>query len=344
MRTQVKYRLYFLVVAIVCYYLGVNFIPDNNVTQNDFIAIVVVSCSYFLFLPFLYWYCIIHKGKQKLWKLVMIFGLSSTVARFSYTSQFINYFEFVMWLRYPIIAIILAFELYLTISIIRALWQVRKLPGDPRISCLNKYHDEKKQTLAITLATEPANWYYAIPYFSRNHCHAIAQLTLISARRWHCAFILSVLIIAAFASYKLLINWNEIAAIGVSGFILYSFIIIIANHRIARNYALYTQNNSLIINNTIFNFMVIPFTAIESIKINQNNIKHKNNLDSVDDNVKVGRAKQHNIILNFNKKITYWGMNGLFVEQVKHVLLNVDNPQKFILKLESEIDKFRDPL
>ena len=106
----------------------------------------------------------------------------------------------------------------------------------------------------------------------------------------------------------------------------------LANHRIARYYSLYSQNNSLIVNNTIFNFMVIPFTAIESIQIN-----NKFNADSVDNSIKIGRAKQHNIIMNFNSSITYWGMSGMFVEQVKHILLNVKNPHEFVTKLEEEI-------
>jgi hypothetical protein len=175
-RTSLKYRLLFLFITITCYYLGFNFIPERTDTALGLTPVILASVIYFAVLPVLYWFMIIKAGKQKSWKLLIILSLSSTVARYSYPEAIAQHFDFILWLRYPIMAILLIIELYLIVIIVKSLWQARNLSGDPRIGAIEKYDDDKKQGLALTFATEPASWYYAIPRLSRKHIKKAYQV------------------------------------------------------------------------------------------------------------------------------------------------------------------------
>ena len=337
MRKTVKYRLIFLLIAFTSYYLGFAFIPDTTSGTLGLYPVIIASIIYFLVLPVLHWFLIIKAGKQKAWKILIILSISSAVARYSYPEDIAQYFKFILWLRYPIMAVLLIIELYLMYVIVKGLWQARNLTGDPRIGAIEKYDDEKKQGLALTFATEPASWYYAIPRLSRKHIKALDNITLLSGKPWH--YFLVVLSLAAVAtlSYLLLVDWSETAAIIAATFILYSFILLTANYRLSRHYSIYLQDDKLIINNSILNFMVIPLANIDAISLNSRKDDKLENADNNDGNnelLKIGRSKRHNIKITFKQPIKYWGMMGAFVESFEQVLLNVEQPRLFIAAVE----------
>lgn len=329
MRTPVKYRLIFLFIAISCFYLGFEYIPETTEAELGLYPVILASVVYFTVLPILYWFLIIKAGKQKAWKILIILSLSSAVARYSFPEDIAQYFDFILWLRYPIIAVLLIIEFYLMFIIVKGLWQARNLSGDPRIGAIEKYSDEKKQGLALTFATEPASWYYAIPRLSKRHIKSSNAITLLSGKAWHFFLITLGLIIAATISYKLLVDWSEIAATMAAIFILYGFILMTANYRLSRHYSIYIQDEKLVINNSIFNFMPVPLADIESVSLNHPieniNVEIKEN-----ELLKIGRAKQHNVKITFKQPIKYWGMMGAFVESFEQVLINVEQPKQFI--------------
>ena len=338
MRKSVQYRLLFLFIAITTYYLGFTFIPETTTSILRLYPVILASVIYFAVLPILYWFMIIKASKQKAWKLLIIFSLSSAIARYSYPEDIAQYFDFILWLRYPIMAILLIIELYLIVIIVKGLWQARNLSGDPRIGAIEKYDDDKKQGLALTFATEPASWYYAIPRLSKRHTESLDKIILWSGKAWHFLVVSLLLITVALTSYQLLIDWSETAAIIVATFILYSFILLTANYRLSRHYSMYIQDEKLIINNSIFNFMVIPLSAIKSVSINSN---HHNETEKsagkkhesaviTNEQLKVGRGKQHNIKIIFKQPIKYWGMMGSLVESFEQVLINVEQPATVI--------------
>lgn len=284
---------------------------------------------------------IIKAGKQKAWKLIIIFSLSSAIARYSFPEEIAQHFDFILWLRYPIIAILLIIELYLMFIIVKGLWQARNLSGDPRISVIGKYQDEKKQGLALTLATEPASWYYAIPRLSKNHEKPLNKISLWSGSRWHYLSIITVLISTAIISYGLLVGWSETVAIIAATFIVYGLILMTANYRLSRHYSLYIKDNKLIINNSIMNFMVVPLVDIDSISIvekekgHTKNIQADNNVQAIaPENLVIGRSQPQSIKITFKQPIKYWGFMGAFVESFEQVLINVEEPGKLINALE----------
>lgn len=319
--------------------MGFEFIPETTDGEFGLIPVIVASVIYFAILPMLYWFLIIKIGKQKAWKLLIILSLSSAVARYSFPEDIAQYFDFILWLRYPIIAILLILELYLMFIIVKGLWQARNLSGDPRIGAIEKYDDDKKQGLALTIATEPASWYYAIPRLSKRHIKSMNTITLLSGKAWHFFIITFGLVSVATISYSLLIDWSEIAATMAAIFILYTFILLTANYRLSRHYSIYVQDEKLIINNAIFNFMPIRLADIESVSLNRSDENNRNVLKNNDvksngsktnDLLKIGRAKQHNIKITFKQPVKYWGMMGAFVESFEQVLINVEQPEQFI--------------
>lgn len=298
LRRQAKYRIAFLVLMIAVYVLGFHLLPEQLTNTRETLSLAVVTVLYFVLLPVLYWYWIIKIGAQKPWKILVVLSLSSLMARLSYPHEVAEYFEFIAWLRYPIIAVLLIIELYLMVSIIKGLWQARKASGDPRLTIVEQYvamaqpepsaetekiesihpdkpsesglppsADEKRLTLGLILATEPASWYYAIPYFSRRHPEAIGSLNLLSAKPWHALVIIVGLMAASAVSYSLLDGISHIAALFVSGLLLYSILLMAANYRISRYYSLYQRAGKLIINNGMWGFMAVDFTQISELKL-----------------------------------------------------------------------------
>jgi hypothetical protein len=332
MRVKVKFRLLFLSLSLICFWLGVHFTPDTLSSADDKWLLGGISAVYFLLLPIGYWYCIIKIGQQKLWKLIMIFSLSSLVARLSYPAELSHYFEFVMWLRYPIIAVLLLIELYLIVSVIRGLLNARKLKGDPRVGAVETYNEdaEKTLTMALILASEATNWYYSIPWFSRQHPSTTAHITLLSARRWHVWLMVIGCVAASIISYILLQSWSEIVAIIVASFISYTLMAIVANHRISRHYSLYFLRNKLVINNGLWGFMVIDSCDISQVSCIALTIENKDD----DSTLFIGRG-QSNITLELNKPVIYHGGMGQLPESMSKIHLSVDKPQDVIAAIEA---------
>ncbi|MFB2662209.1 hypothetical protein [Shewanella mangrovisoli] len=374
LRRQVKYRIAFLLLTIAVYVLGFHLLPEQLTNTREELSLAVVTALYFVLLPVLYWYWIIKIGAQKPWKMLVVLSLSSLMARLSYPHEVAEYFEFIAWLRYPIIAVLLLIELYLMVSIIKGLWQARKASGDPRLTIVEQFAamaqpepsaetvkresinpnkpsesdlppipDEKRLTLGLILATEPASWYYAIPYFSRRHPEAIGSLNLLSAKPWHALVVIVGLMAASAVSYSLLDGISHIAALFVSGLLLYSILLMAANYRISRYYSLYQRADKLIINNGMWGFMVVDFTQISELKLGHFNCQVSQDDTTHSDAPEIltlGRGEA-NAQLIFKQPQVYYGAMGQLPESLTVVNLVVEDPQALAdtLTLSVVLDK-----
>ena len=332
MRATIKYRLVFLVLMIFSFVIGVNWTPDTLASDADKRALYLISALYFVLLPLGYWYCIIKKGAQKLWKINVIFSLSSLVARLSFPAEIAHYFEFIAWLRYPIIAVLLIIELYLIVSVVRGLLKVRKLKGDPRVGAVETYRegDDKSLTIALIMASEATNWFYSIPWFSRNHPPAIANINLKSAARWHVWFMLTGCIVASCSSYFLLVSWSEWVAIIVSSIIGYTLMSMVANHRLSRYYSLYLMRDNLVINNSLWGFMVINLTDIADVTNQPLAEIHQEDAETIS----IGGG-QSNVTIKLNRPVIYHGGMGQLPEPMTVIHLSVYEPQQLMNTLNS---------
>ena len=349
MRRSVKYRLLFLLSAVVAYSLGFTYLPASLDEPSALIRLSVFSVIYFLVLPLGYWIAIIKVSGQKLWKLLIIFSLSSLMARLSFPAEIASYFEFIAWLRFPIIAVLLAIELYLIVSIARGLWQARAAKGDPRITVINQYgtnppqtqlatdsadkpqvQDDKRLTLGYMLATEPASWYYAIGYFSRHHASAIAHITSLSSSRWHLLSLITGLLAAATCCYLALVGWSEFTALFAAGFIAYGVVVLWANHRIARHYSCYLIDNKLVLNHGIWGMLVVELNRIAEVELlDDSGLRDKQDLS-------FGRGKSNARIM-FTSPQVYMGAMGQLTEWISKVDLVLDNPQQFKSVVETAL-------
>ena len=332
MRATIKYRLVFLALMIFSFVIGVNWTPETLASDADKRALYLISALYFVLLPLGYWYCIIKKGAQKLWKIIVIFSLSSLVARLSFPAEIAHYFEFIAWLRYPIIAVLLIIELYLIVSVVRGLLKVRKLKGDPRVGAVETYRegDDKSLTIALIMASEATNWFYSIPWFSRNHPPAIANINLKSAARWHVWLMLTGCIVASCSSYFLLVSWSEWVAIIVSSIIGYTLMSMVANHRLSRYYSLYLMRDNLVINNSLWGFMVINLTDIADVTNQPLAEIHQEDAETIS----IGGG-QSNVTIKLNRPVIYHGGMGQLPEPMTVIHLSVDEPQQLMNTLNS---------
>ncbi|WP_299790067.1 hypothetical protein [uncultured Shewanella sp.] len=323
MRQVVKLRLLFFSVAIICYASGFQFLPETLKVSDGQLISTAFAALYFIFLPLLYWLCIIKLGGQKLWKLLLIFSLSLLMARLSFPIEIAEHFEFILWLRFPIIAVLLGLELFLMVSIIKALWQARSLSGDPRINILKQFghEDERKRSLALALAMEPASWFYAIPRFSRNHAPSIAHINLLSSSRWHWLLLTVATVLLAGGSYLAIQPWSEITAIIVSSFVIYGLILIAANHRVSRHFSVYRQEDQLIINNGVWGFSVVKFEEIQRVIVSPPPCENRTGV------IHFGQGESSNILLKFNRPLTYFGGLGWLCEEVRAIGMVVDKPE-----------------
>lgn len=329
MRRPIRFRLLYLLTAISTYIAGFLFLPDTIESSRDTFISGAFLIAYFGILPSLFWYCVIKVGEQKTWKIIIPLSVASVVARYSMPLSLAAYFEFLSWARYPIIAILLIIEFAVIYHVISMLWKLRKITGDPRVNTLinNIDSDEKKRELAFMMASEPASWYYAIPRFSRKHTPAISNLALHSASRWHIALVVICLITITTISYKLLMQWSELAAIIVSTLIGYGIISLIASHRISRHYSVYIHDNHLVLNATFFNLLLAPLSQIKACETGTWQCEKEQ--------VKIGRGKQANIKLTFSKPVMWFTMMGIFNEQLDEVFLSVDNPNTLAAALQT---------
>jgi len=323
MRQVVKLRLLFLSVAILCYASGFQFLPETLEVSNGQLLTTAFAALYFVFLPLLYWLCIIKLGKQKLWKLLLIVSLSCLMARLSFPVEIASHLEFIIWLRFPIIAVLLGIELFLMVSIVKALWQARNLSGDPRVSILEQFgqEDERKRSLALALAMEPASWFYAIPRFSRKHLPSVTHINLLSASRWHWLLLACATVLLAGASYVVIQPWSELTAIIVSSFIMYGLILITANYRVSRHFSVYRQGDQLIINNSVWGFSVVKFDQILRVMVSPPPCENRTGV------INFGQGESSNIIIKFKNPQTYFGGLGWLPEEVKAIAMNVDKPK-----------------
>ncbi|WP_181902116.1 hypothetical protein [Thalassotalea euphylliae] len=344
MRTPVRKRLQFLLTALVVFTAGFQLLPEQlafspALTIENLVAmspLLLAVAGYFVFLPVLYWFWVIKAGQQKPWKMLIVFSLSALCARYSFPTNIAEYFEFITYLRYPIIAVLLIIEVYLMVTIVKGLWQARKLSGDPRVHAFNQHKDDdKKLALGVMLAGEPASWYYAIPKFSRNHAKALAQLQVNSAQSWHLLLLLSACIAIGSGSYSLLVDWSELVAIIVASLCFYSVILCTANYRVARHHSIYLLDQQLVINLGMWSFMVVDTKALAAINLG---VFHQ-----ADDKDQLLLGKNHypqkdkgttaNIELVFSQPQTYMAMMGQMPESVNKLWLAVDNPEQLKLKL-----------
>ncbi|MEI6859882.1 MAG: hypothetical protein V5788_08900 [Shewanella sp.] len=323
MRRSIKFRLIFIVSAIICYTLGFQLLPESLAGTNSHLYVLAFSTLYFFMLPVIYWYCIIKVGEQKVWKMLLILSLSSLMARLSFPAEIASYFEFIAWMRYPIIALLLIIELFLVVSIIKALWQARNLSGDPRVHILDTFQEkeDKKRSLALVLASEPASWYYAIPRLSRKHVSAITDLKLRSANRWHWLMMtLGTLIMAALA-YVIIFPWSELVAIIVSSITGYGVIMLAANYRISRHFSIYEHQGKLVINNSVWGFISIRIEDIASVEVGRYSRRDDK------EGLHFGYGDNSNIKFSFIEEQTYFGGLGQLSERVRVIDMHVSQPQ-----------------
>ena len=330
MRPVIKYRISFIAIAALCYTLGFQLIPQTLDSSWGLLLTIIASTAYFILLPLLYWFMVIKAGQQKAWKIIIIFSFSSFMARYSFPADISHYFEFIMWLRYPLIAVLIIMELYIIYAVVKGLWQARKLSGDPRVSIINKYQneDEKKRSVAVTFASEPASWYYAIGRLSRKHVKSPFHINLLSAHRGHYLAIICALSLLTMITYLLLLEWSETAAILVASFIFYSVVILTANHRVSRYYSLYFQEQQLVLNNSMWGLLVVNIGDIKSLRQGCWPKKEHNT------QLTFGRGESANIVLEFTETQIYYGAIGMLPEPTEKLHLCIHNHEAFIRELE----------
>jgi hypothetical protein len=341
-RRPVRLWLLFFSTAIMGYVLGSWLMPETmgdatslthlseQLKSLDEIAIrlSISTLLFFLIIPVAYWFWVIKATSQPKWRLLIILSLSCLVARYQYPSEIAQYFEFIAWLRYPFIAVLLALEFYLIFSVGRSLWQARKGAGDPRLNILAKYDEgTKERDIGLMLAYEPASWYYAIPRFSRNHTPSIGQLKLLSSTKIHFIPFLTVNLALAFISYLLLIDWSILAAVVLSTVFIWNTLPIIANYRSSKHHTIYVENGVLVVNNNWLGFMVIKLGAIDSAGKMSKGIGYKG--------LCLGRGTP-NMIMRFSKDQTYYSFLAMFSDKVSEIALNVEDVENTIKALENQ--------
>jgi hypothetical protein len=229
---------------------------------------------------------------------------------------------------------LLVIELYLVVSVVRGLIKVRKLKGDPRVGAVETYRDgdEKSLTIALIMASEATNWFYSIPWFSRHHPVAIANINLNSATRWHVWLMLFGCITASCSSYLLLVSWSEWLAIIVSSIIAYTLMSIVANHRLSRYYSLYLIRDNLVINNSLWGFMVVNIADIASVAAQESTELNKDEPETII----IGRG-QSNVTITLNRPVIYHGGMGQLPEPMITIHLSVDEPKLLIQALNNKV-------
>ncbi|WP_133406964.1 hypothetical protein [Parashewanella tropica] len=152
--------------------------------------------------------------------------------------------------------------------------------------------NEATDTLALTLASEPASWYYAIPYFSKNHTPTIAHLNSKAAKVSSMVLVAISLIILATLSYYLLLDFSELLAIITCSLFLYGIVFCVANYRAAKNYSIYIQDDHLVITKGLIGIIRVPLKHIKDVKIN---------VDVESNDLVLGKKSEDNAKLIFNQ-------------------------------------------
>lgn len=345
MRRSIKYRLLFLLSAIVVYCVGFQWLPESMEMTNALPLTIAAAASYFVILPAIYAYCIIYVGQQHWWKMLVVLSLSSLMARFSFPAELASYFEFIAWLRYPIIAVLLLLQVTLIYRVVKSLWQGRKLPGDPRLhihdAVQGKVLSEKAlqaHGVAMTLAMEVVNWFYALKHLTRQHPKALCRLKLISASVWHYLLTNIVIISVAALSYWLLASCSIIAAVLVSSFISYCLVMARANYRLARYYSVYLHQQYLVINAGVWGFTMLPLSDIEEVNVghygcnkpmsnkhSKEQVKNTYKTESNNEQLHLGRGDS-NVQIKLKSPQRYYGAMSMLPEDIEWLYLHVDKP------------------
>ena len=119
MRTIVKKRLQFLTVAAATFGAGFTWMPETISLDGsivDMMPLLLGIVGYFILVPVLYWRWIIKAGQQKAWKIIISLSLSCLCARYSFPTNIAQHFDFITYVRYPIIAVVLIIEFYLYLN------------------------------------------------------------------------------------------------------------------------------------------------------------------------------------------------------------------------------------
>lgn len=324
--------MFYYVFAIFSYLSGFHLIPQQIDSSTAQILHLLYLIQYFIALPLLYWRLLIVAGSAKMWKLIIVFSLSATAARYSFAPAIASYFDFIVWIKYPLIGILLIFELAIMWHVISGLWKARHLKGDPRIHNVKSIEelDEKKRRMQIMMSYEPSSWYYAIKWFSRDHPEAIAKLMLKSSSAYFLALLLISLCLTASLAYWALREYSLSGAVFAAGFILYGAVLIIANYRISRHYSCYLQEDNLIINASFFTFAVVPLSSISKVSLLHTQ-KEKS-----EDATFLGASNNANIELILSKPIFVHSAMGFASQPYSTLILAVDAPERFKSIIETD--------
>ena len=348
MRTPTKLKFLFLAIAVFGYWVSNVIMPETldgiesislllsqlRSFNLGVLGLVTASLILFVVIPVAHWFFVIKANSQSAWKILIVFSLSCLIARYQYPPELAKYFEFFAWVRYPFIAILIAFELYLGIAVVKSLWKARLLSGDPRVNVLTKYQEGSKELeFGLLLAYETASWYYAVPKFSRDHPRKLAQLNLLSSRLELLIFFLVILPILSIVSYLALVEWSYLAAIIASTFIFASCYMCVANYRCSKHYSIYVKDSYLVINNSWLGLMCIELENIAACE--------KIDIDIDKEMMCLGRG-QANISLKLKVPQTYYAMMGMLNEKVNKVNLSVEDPTEFLTQISKHIAKIQD--
>lgn len=328
MQKSARYRLIYFISMVATYLSGYQFLPDTLSTVADEVLTAVFAALYFIALPALYYYCVVVMGKQKLWKILISFSVSSLVARFTFPAEIATYFEFISWLRYPIMAVVIVLEIALVTMVVKSLWKARHLPGDPRLHAHKQFaDDDKKRTAALLWAHEPASWFYAIPRFSRHHVPAIGRLVTRLAKPLNAALAILLTVFSTVLSYWLLVDWSQTAAVIVSSLVLWSVVAVVASIRLRRHFSVYVQGNDLVINAGIYRTLFADTAAISCVEAG---CWKKSALSEA---LILGRGEQANVHIRLTKPAVLYSMMASIEEQFVDVYLVCEDPQSVVQHL-----------
>lgn len=329
MSLVVKNRLIYIGLAIVCYLLGFQFIPHEVDAGWRSLPVVMAVIGYFAWLPLMYWLLVIKSNNQQSWKLIFVYSISSMMAYYSFPQELAAQFDFILLLRYPVLFLIGVVECYMLFGIVKGLWQCRHLNGDPRINIINEYkaEDEKKSAMAVMFATELTSWFYAIPYFSRQQRKRAYQISLLSGTRYHWIFAMIGLVLVSGMAFIILKPWSTIGAYFISGLIFYSVVLFTANYRMSRYYSLYFQDGKLVINNSIFGFLLVNLEEVVSVH------QHDFLPNTGRSGLHIGRQQDSQIEIIFNHQQTYYAAMGTLTEKVEKVYLSLSHEDLFMREI-----------
>ena len=330
MQKPMRYRVIYFIAMVVTYLCGYQFLPETLSAPTDEWLTVIFAALYFVALPAMYYYCIIVAGGQKLWKLLISFSLSTVVARYTFPAEIAAHFEFIAWIRYPLVAVLILLELTIVYMVVKSLWKARHLPGDPRLHAHKEYaNDDRKRTAALLWSHEPASWYYAIPRFTRNHVPAIGKLvTRLSNPVYGLMTVLSVPA-SAIATYLLLESWSLTAAVIVASLILWGAISAVAAVRLRRHYSIYVQGDDLVINPGFYSTLFGKVPDIDSVTTGQWRKQ------DIGESLVLGRGDTANVRIVFKRPAVQYSMMASFEDKQEEVYLVCEEPKKLSEALQT---------